>query len=318
MGIQTEFRFDAGTKMEAGFPQFRRLGAVSPNGESSPFLFGGRMMRLELADPTHGTDPSAPTQAIIRDRETGEIVSAFGECCYYYSLYQESGTVYVLGTRSIAPGLSGDTILLFESTDLRQWKCRELFSRPGWRYFNSSLTKGPDGYVLLLEANMPRESVGPHPFTLFFLRSADMVHWEPLDDCPGFSQERYMGGPWLRWSRGWYYVISVTELPCTRYSNYLYRTKDFLHWEDGFYNPLLSPCEEDRRLSPYAYDITPEMMREIRTGFLSSSSDMDLCDWPEKGATLITYNLGNQLGFYYMAEAMVDKPLDDFLEDNFR
>lgn len=40
------------------------------------------------------------TCAIIRDRETGEIVFRLAEGCYNYSIYQEKDTVYVLGTKS--------------------------------------------------------------------------------------------------------------------------------------------------------------------------------------------------------------------------
>ena len=47
-------------------------------------------------------------------------------------------------------------------------------------------------------------------------------------------------------SRGYYYLIAVTELPCQRYTNHIYRTKDFDTWEVGFYNPILMPGEEDR------------------------------------------------------------------------
>ncbi len=39
---------------------------------------------------------------------------------------------------------------------------------------------------------------------------------------------------------------------------------------------------------------------------------MDMCDW--NGKTLITYLIGNQLGFYYMAEAEYDGCVADFLE----
>ena len=35
------------------------------------------------------------------------------------------------------------------------------------------------------------------------------------------------------------------------------------------------------------------------------------CFW--NGKTLITYLIGNQLGFYYMAEAEYDGCVDDFL-----
>ena len=312
-----EINYNASTKMEAGFPTIRHLGATSPCGESSPFIWHGRAMRLELMDESRGTDSYAVTKALIRDRETGEILSEFGEGCYYYSLYQEGDTVYVLGTVSQRPLLSGDTIRIYESTDLKTWRSRDLLRNPGWRYFNTSLTKGHDGYVLLLESNYPEKLVGV-PFTLFFATSDDLIHWTHMSPDKAFSRERYNGGPWMRYSRGWYYVISVTELPCQRYTNYIFRTKDFDTWEVGYYNPLLSPTQEDRKISPKAMGFTPERLAEIPNGFLSSSSDMDLCDWPEENKVLITYNLGNQLGFYYMAEAEVQGSLDDFLEANFR
>jgi hypothetical protein len=75
------------------------------------------------------------------------------------------------------------------------------------------------------------------------------------------------------------------------------------------------PDEEDRKISPYMYDITPELLEQIRTGFITSNSDIDLCEW--EGKTIITYNVGNQLGFYYMAEAEYDGSLADFLESFF-
>ena len=82
-----EINYNASTKMEAGFPTIRHLGATSPCGETSPFIWQGRAMRLELMDESRGTDSYAITKALIRDRDTGEILSEFGEGCYYYSLY---------------------------------------------------------------------------------------------------------------------------------------------------------------------------------------------------------------------------------------
>ena len=155
-----EINYNQSSVMRGSFPEIRKLGAVSPNGESTPFVFHNRLYRLELCDPTHGTDSSVPTLALIRDRETGEILSRFGLGCYYYSLYQENDTVYVIGTKSILPALSGDTLILFESCDLLHWTERELLSNPGWRFFNTSMTKGPDGYVLAVEANEPAEYDG--------------------------------------------------------------------------------------------------------------------------------------------------------------
>ncbi len=125
-----------------------------------------------------------------------------------------------------------------------------------------------------------------------------------------------MGGPYMRFSRGWYYLISVTELPCARYTNYIYRTKDFRTWYVGLYNPILMPDNEDRKLSAYAFDFSPEALEQMKTGFISNNSDIDLCEY--QGKTILTYNVGNQLGFYYMAAAEYDGTPDEFLEAYFR
>ncbi|MDD6800134.1 MAG: hypothetical protein PUE85_06940 [Firmicutes bacterium] len=318
-----EINYTSATRMMGGFPKIRKCGAISPCGENSPFVWkdsqnNGKetLMRLELSDPSHGTDPNQQTVALIRNYETGEIVSRLGIGCYYYSLYQEQGTVYILGTVSSPGKLCGEEIRIFSSRDLKNWDERSLLKNPGWQYFNTSLTKGPNGYILLLEANKPAEYVGAHPFTLFFASSPDLVNWTFMSYDKGFSKERYMGGPFLKYSRGWYYLLSVTEFPCQRYTNYIYRTKDFDTWEVGFYNPILMPSDEDRIISPHAHDLSDELIEDIRTGFISSNSDIDMCEY--QGKTIITYNVGNQLGFYYLAEAEYDGPIDEFFEAYFR
>lgn len=300
--------------MLRGFPKITKLGAVSPNGEMTPFVHKGRLMRVELQDSTNGTDSNYPTVAIIRDCETGAVISSLGLGCYYFSAYTEGDTVYVLAVESKKPELSGDTIRIFESTDLVNWSSRVLLQNPGWKYFNTALTKGPDGYVLLMESNNPPEHVGV-PFTFFFATSTDMIHWTLMDYDLGFSKERYMGGPWMRYSNGWYYVISVTELPCQRYTNYIYRTRDFIDWQVGLYNPILMPDEDDRLISPRAHDLDDALLEAIPTGFIASNSDIDMCDW--KGKCYINYTIGNQLGYYYMAEAEYDGTVDEFLQAYF-
>ena len=311
--------YDKDTKMYAGFPKIRKLGATSPGGESTSFVWNGRMMRTELHTDNREADADGRAWVCIRDRETGEIISEFGEGCYFHSLYKEDDTVYVTACVSDRPGRrAGSTIRMFESKDLINWTSRDLFTNPGWTYFNTSLTKGPDGYVLLMEAKDPPEHVGVH-FTFFFATSPDLYNWTLMDYNKCFSKDHYMGGPWMHYSRGYYYVFAVTELLYLRYTNYLYRTKDFETWEVGVYNPILSPSEEDRKLSPMARGFTPEEIEELKSVMIISSSDIDLCDWPEENKVLINYNLGNQIGgsFHFLAEAEVDGSLADFLESNF-
>ncbi len=310
-----EKNYDMNTRMKYGFPKITKKGAVSPNGEMTPFVHDRKLYRLELEDRSFATDSSVPTSAVIRDCESGKIISRFGEGCYYFSAYTENDTVYVLGVKSKRPEFCGDTVMIFESRDLINWAERELISNKGWKFFNTALTKSPEGYVLLLEANEPKEFVGDYPFTFFFATSPDMVNWTFMDYDLGFSKSRYMGGPWMKYSEGWYYVISVTELPCKRYTNYIYRTKDFADWEVGLYNPLLMPDENDRLISENCADLSEEMKEKIKTAFISSNSDIDMCELD--GKTYINYCVGNQLGFYYMAEAEYDGTVAEFLKRNF-
>ncbi len=141
--MTTETNYDASSRMTKGFPKIRKLGAVSPNGESTPFVFRGRSYRLELSDPSRGLDPGTQIAAVIRDRETGKIISRIAEDCYYHSLYQENGTVFVIALRSQKPEFCGDTLMIYESRDLIRWSKRVLLTNPGLKYYNSSLTKCP-------------------------------------------------------------------------------------------------------------------------------------------------------------------------------
>ena len=305
-----ELNYNESTTRSNRYPKIKKLGACSPNGEMTPFVWKGRLMRLELDDASNGTDHNLYTDAIIRDCETGQILSRLASDSYFHSGYLEGDTFYVLGRDN----QSKDTIRIYSSTDLIHWDNRILLSNPGWGYCNTALTKGPDGYVLLMEAYEPKELVGV-PYTLFFATSPDLIHWTHLSPEHCLSKERYNGGPWMRYSEGWYYVISVTLLPCTRFTNYLFRTRDFLNWEVGFYNPILMPSEEDHIISPNAHDINNELADIISTCFNINNSDIDMCDY--NGKVYINYCCGNQLGTYYMAEAEAEGTVADFLKSYF-
>lgn len=303
------------TEMLSAFPKIRKLGATSPYGEVSPFVFRGRLMRLELIDPSRGLNAAGQEiGAGIRDVATGKILSTFGKDCYYFSAFCEDGKVLVTGTERQNGGYAGDTIWAFESTDLVSWSRRRLLTNPGWRYFNTSLTKGRDGYVLLLESAAPKYAT--RNFTMFFATSKDLKSWSfmPYDVC--FPKRRYAGGPFIRHHNGFYYVSLVTELPNERYVTYLYRTADFRRWECGRYNPLVAYSQEDRQVSPTASEISESFAREVRTRFICNASDLEMCDF--EGKTYLSYVVGDQRGFYYICEAWYDGPMGELLENFFR
>lgn len=296
--------YDEDTLMMRGEPPIRRLGACSAGLEMTPFVHEGKLYRVET---TRGD--AAHTHARVVEVETGRILSTFGDERFnFYSGFYEDGTMYVFctgsGTRS--------TCWRFSSRDLIQWDCVLLFDMPGFRFYNTGVAHGPDGYRMCIEAKEPRELVG-NPFTCFFLRSDDLLHWTMLPPAEyAYPKERYCGGPCLKYADGWYYLILVEEMPCCRYTNYIHRTKDFKTFETGKYNPLLPyGAPEDRVLSSRAANLSPDFAERITTGFISSSSDVDLCEF--EGKTYINYLLGNQLNFAYMCEAEYDGPMSDFL-----
>lgn len=300
--------YDKDTKMLRGEPVIRRMGACSICGEMTPFVHEGRLYRMELNNRDYGVS-IARSHARIVDVETGSILSTFGgPDFYYYSGFYENGTLYVFATgRSPA-----SACYRFASRDLVHWEQVKLFDFPGFRFFNTGVAHGPDGYWMCIEANEPRALVGV-PFTCFFLHSEDMLHWEMLPpEEYAYPRDRYCGGPCLKYSDGWYYLILVEEMPLCRYTNYIHRTRDFKTFETGKYNPLLPFGDPgDRKLSPRCANVPDTFAEEVATAFISSSSDVDLCEF--EGKTYINYILGNQLSYYFTCEAEYDGPMADFL-----
>lgn len=302
--------YDAKTKMAGNYPVFHKLGAINRSGEMTPFVWKGRLMRMELFDPSMGTNCNLTVGALIRDVETGEVISTVGAGGYFFSAYVEDETVYVLGRQRN----KGDTIWIHKSTDLKNWESRILFTREGWCYYNTALTKGPDGYVLLMECSDPPEIIG-QKFTYFFATSKDLYNWEFMDNDKCFCRDHYNGGPWMKYVNGWYYIIGVVELLYQRYTNYVYRTKDFDTWYIGYYNPMLMPDADDKKISPNCTEKNQEFYDEVRTQFNINNSDIDMCDW--NGKTYINYLVSNQLGSYYLADAIYDGPMAELLERYF-
>ena len=284
-------------------------------------MFNGKLYRLELVDPGRGRPETIfaneSIHFIIRDTESGEIVSRFGYGHYYCAAYVEDETVYVTSTL-IKPeeGWYGsDTVVMFESSNLTDWKERVLFRRNGWRYFNTSLVKNEKEYVILMEAFEPKEEIGPHPFTFFFATSKDLKNWEFMDSNIGYPWKRYGGGPKMIFCNGYYYLISVTLLPNNICTNFIYRTSDFVTWEIGKYNPFLMPSNEDMTVAENAADIDDNMLDEIHHHYNSNNSDVDMCEF--NGKTIINYMTGDQLGYYNIAEAEYDGTIQELLENFF-
>jgi hypothetical protein len=310
--------YNKDTKVSGLFPEIKKLGFCSPNAEMTPFVWNGRLMRLELCWGRNGNDyVIETTHSLIRDVKTGEVISrtAYGMC--FTSGYLEGDTFYILATVGNGPRLSGDTIWIYSTKDLVNWEQRELFRREGWEFFNTSLTKGEDGYTLLLEVGSSPEDDPGIPFTAYFVRSTDMIDWKMLPFETAFPKDMYCGAPYMRFHNEYYYIFLLLKLPFRRYAHYIFRTKDFYEIEVGLHNPLLIPSNEDRLISENGKRVYhPEHEDLLRHGLCCNNCDIDMCEWQRK--TYINYLTGNQLGTAgYMCEALCDMPIGEFLEGYF-
>lgn len=313
--------YDADTIMKNCYPKIEKLGACSPNGEMTPFVWKGRLYRLELVDPSKGWRVDE-AKAGIRDVETGKFLSFLAEDSYFHSACVDGDVVYVTGVDKVRR----DTIRLYESRDLKTWKSRDLLTNPGWIYFNSQLVHAENEWTIILESGAgvyphlaedeaPRKYVGKNGWTMFFAKSPDMKNWRFLDYEKPFSLDEHTGGPALKYSDGWYYLLGDCKIPRYVYTSYMYRTRDFETWYVGYYNPIIMPSDEDRKISPNYKDITEEERERLKTAFNVNNTDLDICEW--QGKTYINYLCGNQLGNYWMCEAVCDMPLADFFKSYF-
>ena len=302
-----------------GFPKLHKTGAISAYcGECTPFVFGGRLMLLENL-----WGEGAP-EAVIRDYFSCEYLPRFGgDGPRFYSAYSENGTVYVFATLE-------NVVYRYTSKDLTTWKKQAVLAFPeNFELFNTSVCKGPEGYVMAVECAWKGQSKGVDEkdggnpyigayYTEFFARSADLTTWELLPFDTAYTPERYCACPALRYSEGYYYMICLESLPLHRWAPYIYRTKDFETWEIGLYNPILMPSEEDRRVKE-GVPVPAALAAENAVHVDVNNSDVDLCEFG--GKTYVVYCAGHQALAKGMSgltcEAVFDGPMNSFLQAYF-
>lgn len=301
-------------------PVITKLGVVSANGEMTPVVYKDRLCLIRTASVRPGCQC-----AQFYDCADQKILSSFGEGLEFFSGYEENGTLFAFGTYKGEKDGKCDHISMFRSEDGLNWSETVLFERPEFRFWNTSVCKGPNGYRMAIEISLasklgdvlkhePDELVGV-PFTEFFLESTDLIHWNWLPDDHCYSKDRYTACPALRYcSDGYFYMICLEALPLVRYEPYIYRTKDFYTWEIGLHNPVLWVSREDRFPKPgVVFD--EETLSKIRHYLNINDCDVDLCEF--KGQTHLFYMTGDQLSLGFMCEAVYEGPMEEFLKSFF-
>ena len=289
--------------------------------ETTPIVWQDRLLLLEWIRPhIPVSNREAQENGYFRfyDIQMDEEVGVpFAKDHAFGCAYTENGVMYVAGVRRLPEdNAQGNTVDLFVSDDLIHWDCHTAITLPSdlRLAFNTSICKGENGYVMVIEVSGPKEVTGSG-FSVIFARSEDLLHWELLPyDRHLFFKERYTACPTVRYYDGFYYIVYLEMLPLFRLMPYIVRTADFNTFEPGFYNPFMIFDDEDKSIA-FPDRMTQKEVDFIQNAVNVNASDVDFCDY--NGKTMIMYSWGNQLGTEFLAMAEYDGTLKELLQSYF-
>jgi len=286
--------------------------------EGTPVIWKGHLIRIETI---HSGLHSLVEYPNVKERyfhfvdmETGEKTSGFAYGYSYGVCYTENNKMYVFGETEDYN--DGKNIDMFVSEDLVHWEKYPILAAPaeGIRFYNTSVCKGNDRYIMAIEIGGPHPAVGC-PFTIIFAESKDLMHWEflPIEEY-SHDRGRYTACPVIRYYDGYYYMICLESAPGYRWFPYIVRSEDLKEFEFGLTNPIMFPSNEDKNV------IRPERYSEAQLEYIATSadtnnSDVDMCEY--NGKTVILYTWGNQMNKQNLALAEYDGSEEEFLKSFF-
>jgi alpha-L-fucosidase len=171
------------------------------------------------------------------------------------------------------------TITLTSSADLASWRQPEVVLRaePQEKFFNVSVCRGLDRFVLLVESNDPQWP----PFTFKYFVSDDLRRWKPVADAI-YGHDKYVGGPALYYEDGWYYTLYLESLGQNRWETRITRSQDLVRWQDAPTGRPFVTFNPANTIHP----LRPGHLREV------NASDAEVVYW--RGQTLVYFTGGDQ------------------------
>ena len=278
--------------------------------EATPVVFKNSLYRFEyVRDSDYRPNSAGPSCFRFVDMTNNEASPPFAHNFHLGSAFVDEDTAWAFGVNRWGQ----DEIHVFWSRDLVIWQSAVALHLPGWGLYNTSVCRGPRGYVMAFECGEPPEEVG-HRFTNRFAVSDDLVNWRVLPGECVFARDRYTACPVLRHlDDGYYYMIYLEMRPGPSFVSYITRTRDFITWQPSPLNPFMISSDADRLL---AHDnFTPEERIRIAEAVNINNSDVDLCEF--RGRTHIVYSWGNQKGVEHLAGAVYEGSMAQLLQGFF-
>lgn len=270
-------------------PLVKRGTLVREMGECTPFVFMGRLYRLENWQKYLEVPGSSPgdrfmkDEVRIRDVATDRIIGTPFVGHSFGNAFVWDGKVYVYALKH-KPGQWRvfTDIDLVTSADLTTWSTPETVIRGegAEHLFNVSVCRGPDRFILLYETDDKRWPA----FTFKYCESQDLRSWKLIPEAI-YGRDKYVGGPCLLFEGGWYYTLYLQAQGNNNWETWVTRSKDLIHWDDA---PAGRPFLTFDSSRVFTYEHFGKKV-EVRE---SNASDPELCYW--NGKTLVYFNGGDQ------------------------
>jgi hypothetical protein len=261
--------------------------------EVTPFVWQGRLCLLECVRPAGGGAPG-DFYLSLKDAETGKQFARLGRGYGLGSLLVEGDSICVFASKW--DNGTWNDVTMFRSEDLKHWRKQVVIKGENEGLFNTSVCRGPDGFVMTYESDDPAYP----PFTIKLAKSADLETWEKLPSGPDgpqctFGKNRYAACPCLRYAKGYYYVMYLERRsPRWFFETYIARSRDLQHWEWSAANPILTPEGPDEGIN---------------------ASDPDVVEW--RGQTLLYFCVGDQRTWANVKRVAYPGSLPQFLQSWF-
>ena len=289
---------------EQGRPMIKKLGTIDCDMvEITPIVLKGKPYRFEYVRKKYSDNKTGESYFRFVGHESGHTTTPFARGFHLGSAFVDRDTVYVTGTNI----WGGQRVQIFASKDLEHWDSWTALDLPGFGIYNTSICKADDKYVMMFEIGKPPEEAGKG-FTARFAVSTDLKHWELTPPECVYSKDRYTAPHCLRYLDGYFYDFYLEAY--NGYEMRLVRSRDLSHGEPSPLNPVLRASDEDKKIANPK--LPAEQRRQIAKARNINNSDIDFCEY--KGRLIINYSWGNQTGEEYLAEAVYEGTLEQFLK----
>ena len=270
--------------------------------ETTPIVFNNKVYRFEYVRQGYWGNQTGDSYFRFVNHETGKPTKAFAKGFHLGSAFVQNETVYVTAVDI----WDGEQVHVFSSHDLENWDSWLAFELHGYGIFNTSLTRAENNFVLMFEIGKPEKETGKR-FTANFATSTDLKNWEILSSDHNYAKDRYTAPHCLRYLNGYYYDFYLEAH--NGYEMRVVRSKDLIQWEPSPLNPVLKASSEDKKIANNK--LSDKLLQRVADAKDINNSDIDFCEF--NGKLIINYSWGNQRGEEFLAEAVYEGTLEQFL-----